>query len=112
MTKLPHIMSNELIEDALREQKTLIECRTIEHLPKVIDLFRDHYAIYILISHPTGKSLRQLMESLRVNIFPEGEVRKMLFGLLTIVLKLHKRGFKHGNITVDTVYTSRHNGRM
>ena len=51
MTKLPDIMSSELIEDALREQTTLIECRTIEHLPKVIDYFKEDYVTYILISH-------------------------------------------------------------
>ena len=89
MTKLPHTMPPLLIQSALTEHHSLIECRTVKDVPKVIDFFEEDIATYIFVSQHPGKSLRQLMKSLRVNSFREGEVRNMLFGLLTIVNQLH-----------------------
>ena len=101
-----------IIDDSQRVKNILFELSTVAHVPKVIDLFKENYLLYIFTTHMSGKSLRKLMLGMGKNSLPENEVRKFLYALLAIVNEIHKRGIKHGNINLDTVMTTRLNGRI
>ena len=52
------------------------------------------------------------MAKLRLNSLRESEVRKLMHAIILILKELHAKGFRHGNINLDTVATRRRHDRM